>query len=80
MDLPVSIVHILLLLLLAQLELYEQWREDRPILLLDDLDSELDQRKIQSFFHEIENRYQTLISSSRRELVSRKWQHAFLWN
>jgi DNA replication and repair protein RecF len=58
----------LLLLLLAQLELYEQWREDRPILLLDDLDSELDQRKIQSFFHEIENRYQTLISSSRREL------------
>lgn len=58
----------LLLLLLAQLDLYEQWREDRPVLLLDDLDSELDQQKIRSFFSEIENRYQTLISSSRREL------------
>ncbi|HSE40494.1 MAG TPA: DNA replication and repair protein RecF [Acidobacteriota bacterium] len=58
----------LLLLLLAQLDLYEQLREDRPVLLLDDLDSELDQRRIQSFFHEIKDRYQTLISSSRREL------------
>jgi DNA replication and repair protein RecF len=58
----------LLLLLLAQLELYEQLREDRPVLLLDDLDSELDQQKIQSFFNEIKDRYQTLISSSRREL------------
>ncbi len=58
----------LLLLLLVQLDLYEQWREDRPVLLLDDLDSELDERKIQAFFHEIKDRYQTLISSSRRDL------------
>ena len=70
----------LLLLLLVQLDLYEQWREDRPVLLLDDLDSELDERKIQAFFHEIKDRYQTLISSSRRELVSRKRKHAFFWN
>jgi len=60
----------LLLMLLVQLELYEQLREDRPILLLDDLDSELDQSKILMFIHEIRNRYQTLISSSRKELFS----------
>ena len=58
----------LLLLLLVQLDLYEQWREDRPVLLLDDFDSELDERKIQAFFHEIKDRYQTLICSSRRNL------------
>ena len=45
MVLPVSIAHFLLLFLLAQLDLYERWREDRPVLLLDDLDSELDQAK-----------------------------------
>lgn len=60
----------LLLMLLAQLELYENLREERPVLLLDDLDSELDQRRIQSFLSEINGRYQTLISTSRRELFS----------
>lgn len=58
----------LLLLLLAQLELYESWRSDRPLLLLDDLDSELDQRRIRAFLGEIGNRYQTFISSSRKDL------------
>jgi DNA replication and repair protein RecF len=61
----------LLLLLLGQLELYEYWRQDRPVLLLDDLDSELDQKRIHAFLEEIRNRYQTLISSSRRELFSK---------
>lgn len=60
----------LLLLLLGQLELFERWREERPVLLLDDLDSELDQAKIHAFLEEIQNKYQTLISSSRRELFS----------
>jgi DNA replication and repair protein RecF len=60
----------LLILLLGQLELYERWREERPVLLLDDLDSELDSSKIQAFLEEIQNKYQTLISSSRRELFS----------
>ena len=60
----------LLLLLLAQLELYERWREDRPVLLLDDLDSELDQRRIRAFLDAVRPRYQTFISSSRPELFS----------
>ena len=60
----------LLLLLLAQLELYERWREDRPVLLLDDLDSELDQRRIRAFLDAVKSRYQTFISSSRPELFS----------
>jgi DNA replication and repair protein RecF len=61
----------LLLLLLAQLELYEAWRQDRPVLLLDDLDSELDEGRIHRFIGEIGNRYQTLISSSREELFGK---------
>lgn len=65
----------LLLVLLAQLELYERWRQDRPVLLLDDLDSELDQTKIQSFLREIQNRYQTWISTSRRELFQKQPDH-----
>lgn len=65
----------LLLVLLSQLELYERWREDRPVLLLDDLDSELDHKKIQSFLQEIRNRYQTWISTSRRELFERQPEH-----
>ena len=60
----------LLLLLLAQIQLYEDWRGDRPVLLLDDLDSELDSRRIQAFLGEIRERYQTFISSSRRELFA----------
>lgn len=60
----------LLLLLLAQIQLYEDWRGERPVLLLDDLDSELDSRRIQSFLGEIRDRYQTFISSSRRELFA----------
>jgi DNA replication and repair protein RecF len=60
----------LLLLVLAQLELYELWRKRRPVLLLDDLDSELDQKRIRSFLDAIRDRYQTLISSSRPELFS----------
>jgi DNA replication and repair protein RecF len=60
----------LLLMMLAQLELYEAWREDRPVLLLDDFDSELDEGKIRKFLDEIGNRYQTLISSSRKDLFS----------
>lgn len=64
----------LLLVLLAQLELYERWREDRPVLLLDDLDSELDQNKIRAFLQEIRNRYQTWISTSRRELFEKQPQ------
>jgi DNA replication and repair protein RecF len=60
----------LLLLLLAQLDLYERWRQDRPVLLLDDLDSELDHRRIRAFLEEIRPRYQTLISSSRPELFA----------
>lgn len=62
----------LLLVLLAQLDLYERLREDQPVLLLDDLDSELDQAKIQSFLAEIQDRYQTFVSSSRHELFSRQ--------
>jgi DNA replication and repair protein RecF len=58
----------LLLLLLAQVELYERWRQDRPVLLLDDLDSELDHKRIRAFLEEIRPRYQTFISSSRPEL------------
>jgi len=60
----------LLLLLLAQVELYERWRQDRPVLLLDDLDSELDHKRIRAFLEEIRPRYQTFISSSRPELFS----------
>jgi DNA replication and repair protein RecF len=62
----------LLLALLGQLNLYEEWRQDRPVLLLDDLDSELDQNRIRAFLGEIHGRYQTFISSSRRELFDRQ--------
>ncbi len=61
----------LLLMLLSQLQLYESMKQDRPVLLLDDLDSELDQGKIHSFLSEISGRYQTLVSTSRRELFAR---------
>jgi len=60
----------LLLLLLAQVELYEKWRQDKPVLLLDDLDSELDHRRIRSFLDAIGSSHQTFISSSRPELFS----------
>jgi DNA replication and repair protein RecF len=61
----------LLLLVLAQIQLYERLRDDKPVLLLDDLDSELDEKKIRSFLDEVQDRYQTIISTSRRELFSR---------
>jgi DNA replication and repair protein RecF len=67
----------LLLLLLSQLELYERWREERPVLLLDDLDSELDEKRIQAFLGEVRNRYQTFLSSSREGLFFQEGNAGF---
>ncbi len=61
----------LLLLDLAQVEIYNSVYEESPVLIIDDLDAELDRGRIEALLGEIEGRAQTFISTSRRAIANR---------
>jgi DNA replication and repair protein RecF len=61
----------LLLLDLAQVDIYNSVYEESPVLLIDDLDAELDRGRIEALLGELEGRAQTFISTSRRAIANR---------
>ena len=61
----------LLLLDLAQVEIYNSVYEESPVLIIDDLDAELDRGRIEALLGELEGRAQTIISTSRRAIANR---------
>ncbi|HKP45542.1 MAG TPA: DNA replication and repair protein RecF [Pyrinomonadaceae bacterium] len=59
----------LLLLDLAAISVYNLWHQDRPIFLLDDVDAELDEKRIKRLLEYLEGRTQTFITTSKRSHV-----------
>ena len=56
----------LLLLDLAAISLYNSWYGDYPLFLIDDVDAELDERRIRQLLEYLEGRTQTFITTSKR--------------
>jgi DNA replication and repair protein RecF len=59
----------LLLLDLAAISLYNLASNDQPVFVIDDVDAELDERRIRSLLEYLENRTQTFITTSKRSHV-----------
>ena len=55
----------LLLLDLAAISLYNSWHGDYPLFLIDDVDAELDERRIRHLLEYLESRTQTFITTSK---------------
>ncbi len=56
----------LLLLDLAAISVYNSWHDDYPLFLVDDVDAELDEKRIRSLLEYLEGRTQTFITTSKR--------------
>jgi DNA replication and repair protein RecF len=56
----------LLLLDLAAISVYNSWHNDRPLFLVDDVDAELDEKRIRRLLEYLEGRTQTFITTSKR--------------
>ena len=56
----------LLLLDLAAISVYNSWHGDYPLFLIDDVDAELDERRIGYLLEYLESRTQTFITTSKR--------------
>jgi len=59
----------LLLLDLAAISVYNSWHNDYPLFLVDDVDAELDEKRIRSLLEYLEGRTQTFITTSKRSHV-----------
>ena len=59
----------LLLLDLAAISLYNSRSNDQPVFIVDDVDAELDERRIRHLLEYLENRTQTFITTSKRSHV-----------
>jgi DNA replication and repair protein RecF len=59
----------LLLLDLAAISLYNSSSNDHPVFIIDDVDAELDERRIRHLLEYLENRTQTFITTSKRSHV-----------
>lgn len=59
----------LLLLDLAAISVYNFWYDDYPLFLVDDVDAELDEKRIRRLLEYLEGRTQTFITTSKRSHV-----------
>jgi DNA replication and repair protein RecF len=70
----------LLLLDLAAISLYNSTHDDYPLFLIDDVDAELDEKRINSLLEYLEGRTQTFITTSKRNHVGEFVSGAKLFN
>ena len=59
----------LILLDLAAISVYHSWHNEYPLFLMDDVDAELDQRRIGHLLEYLEGRTQTFITTSKNDLI-----------
>jgi DNA replication and repair protein RecF len=59
----------LLLLDLAAISVYNSWHDEYPLFLIDDVDAELDEKRINSLLEYLQGRTQTFITTSKRSHV-----------
>jgi DNA replication and repair protein RecF len=69
----------LLLLDLAAISLYNSRHDDHPIFIIDDVDAELDERRIKDLLEYLEGRTQTFITTSKRSHVESFFSRANLY-
>jgi DNA replication and repair protein RecF len=61
----------LILLDLAAIEVYYSWHSEYPIFIMDDVDAELDRRRIDYLLDHLDGRCQTFVTTSKDDLVVR---------
>jgi DNA replication and repair protein RecF len=54
---------------LAAISVYNSWHDDYPLFLVDDVDAELDEKRIRRLLEYLEGRTQTFITTSKRSHV-----------
>ncbi len=59
----------LLILDLAAISVYNSWHDEYPLFLIDDVDAELDEKRINSLLEYLQGRTQTFITTSKRSHV-----------
>ncbi len=59
----------LILLDLAAISVYYSWHNEYPLFLMDDVDAELDQKRIGHLLEYLEGRTQTFITTSKNDLI-----------
>ena len=69
----------LLLLDLAAISLYNLASNDHPVFIIDDVDAELDERRIRHLLEYLENRTQTFITTSKRSHVQEFFSRASVY-
>jgi len=69
----------LLLLDLAAISLYNSWHHDYPLFLIDDVDAELDEKRIGNLLEYLEGRTQTFITTSKSSHVGRFFSQASVY-
>src|SRR5215213_4532038 len=68
----------LILLDLAAISVYYLWHNEYPLFLMDDVDAELDKRRIGHLLEYLEGRTQTFITTSKNDLIKGFSAHAKL--
>ncbi len=66
----------LILLDLAAISVYYSWHNEYPLFLMDDVDAELDRRRIGHLLEYLEGRTQTFITTSKNDLIRGLAAHA----
>jgi DNA replication and repair protein RecF len=61
----------LILLDLAAISVYHSWHGEYPIFLMDDVDAELDRKRIDLLLEYLQERTQTFVTTSKNDFVSR---------
>lgn len=61
---------------LAAIDVYHTWHKEHPVFLIDDVDAELDRRRLDLLLDHLRGRVQTFITTSKESLVERFAAHA----
>jgi DNA replication and repair protein RecF len=60
----------LIILDLAMISVYHSWHSEYPLFLMDDVDAELDRKRIDYLLGHLEGRTQTFVTTSKEGLVT----------
>ena len=68
----------LIILDLAAISVYHSWHNEYPLFLMDDVDAELDRKRIGQLLEYLEGRTQTFVTTSKESLVDRYGARAYV--
>jgi DNA replication and repair protein RecF len=70
----------LIILDLAAISVYHSWHSEFPLFLLDDVDAELDRRRVNHLLEYLQGRTQTFVTTSKESLVEQYASRAKIFN